>query len=81
MTTKLTLTLQQSTIESAKMFAEKNGRSLSAIVENYLKSLTKKESNDDISPKVKSLLGVIKLPKDFDYKTDMLDVILEKHAK
>lgn len=80
MTTKLTLTLQQSTIESAKVFAEKNGRSLSAIVENYLKTLTKKEAKDDISPKVKSLLGVINLPKDFDYKTDLLDEILKKHA-
>ncbi len=81
MTTKLTLTLQQSTIESAKEFAEKNGRSLSAIVESYLKILTKKESNDEISPKVKNLLGVITLPKDFDYKNDLLDEILKKHAK
>ena len=40
MTTKLTLTLQQSTIEAAKIFAEKNGRSLSAIVESYLKMLS-----------------------------------------
>ena len=37
MTTKLTLTLEQHIIVKAKEYAKKKGRSLSDIIENYLK--------------------------------------------
>ena len=37
MITKLTLTIEDSVISSAKKYATKKGKSLSAIVENYLK--------------------------------------------
>jgi hypothetical protein len=39
MITKLTLTLNQEVIDSAKAYAKRNGKSLSAIVENYLRLL------------------------------------------
>lgn len=41
MNTKLTLTIEQSVIEKAKKYASQKGRSLSDIVENYLKVVTK----------------------------------------
>jgi len=40
MTTKLTLTLQKSTIEKAKSYAKQTGRSLSELVEKYLETIT-----------------------------------------
>jgi predicted HicB family RNase H-like nuclease len=38
MTTKLTLTIDDAVINTAKNYAQKTGKSLSSIVENYLKS-------------------------------------------
>lgn len=71
MTTKLTLTIDDSVILIAKDYAKQNGKSLSDIVENYLMSLTSKEKKEeDISPKILKLKGVIKLPNNFDYKKE-----------
>ena len=41
MNTKLTLSIEERVIQQAKEYAKKNGRSLSNIVEEYLKSLAK----------------------------------------
>jgi predicted CopG family antitoxin len=43
MNTKLTLTIEQSVIEKAKKYAKEKERSLSDLIENYLKSLTNSE--------------------------------------
>ena len=40
MNSKLTLTVEKSVIEKAKKYARSKGRSLSDIIENYLKSIT-----------------------------------------
>lgn len=60
MNAKLTLNLNKSIIESAKGYAKENSISLSKLIENYLKSLTKKQPHEDskISPLVKSLTGI-----------------------
>ena len=46
MLAKLTLTIEQSVIEQAKEYAQKKNRSVSRIVEEYLKNIV---SNHDIS--------------------------------
>ncbi|MEP6844717.1 MAG: DUF6364 family protein [Panacibacter sp.] len=80
MTTKLTLTIEEKVIDSAKQYAQKRGKSLSHIVENYLKSITSKEIRDDtISPKVLKFMGVIKLPKDFNYKKELGNALSKKY--
>jgi hypothetical protein len=82
MNTKLTLVLEQEIIQKAKDYAKKKNRSLSNIIENYLKSLTNedaKEKTVKISPVVKSLRGSFKLPKDFDYKEELIKAIEKKH--
>ena len=33
----------------------------------------------EITPLVKSLIGVIKLPKDYDYKKDYVEYLLKKY--
>jgi Family of unknown function (DUF6364) len=82
MTTKLTLTIEDSIIKTAKKYAQKRGRSLSGLIENYLRTLSSKESDaDKLSPRVKRLRGSIKLPKDFDYKRSLEEAITEKYCK
>ena len=65
MNTKLTLTIEQTIIEKAKKYAHIKGRSLSDIVENYLKAITKEDNIEsiDLTPIVKSLKGTFKAPK------------------
>lgn len=85
MKTKLTITIDKAVIEQAKKYASKQGRSLSSMIENYLKAVTSKEekidSKDELSPIVKSLTGSIKLPKDFDYKKAVADAINDKYSR
>jgi len=80
MTTKLTLTMEDQVIDSAKEYARKKGESLSGIVENYLKSITaQEEQKSSISPRVRKMMGVIKLPEDFDYKKELGSAIAKKY--
>ena len=80
MTTKLTLTLNQQVIESAKAYAKRNGKSLSSIAESYLRSLEQTEdAKQNLSPEVKRLLGSVKLSKNFDYKKELQDAMIKKH--
>ena len=80
MITKLTLTLNQQVIESAKAYAKRNGKSLSSIVESYLRSLEQtEEMKQTISPEVKRLLGSVKLSKNFDYKKELQEAMIKKH--
>ncbi len=83
MTTKLTLTIEEKVIDSAKKYAQKKGKSLSHLVENYLKSISanSEEPNENIAPKVSKLMGVLKLPDDFDYKKEVSKAIAKKAAK
>ena len=81
MQTKLTLTLEQNIIEQAKGYAKSKGRSLSELIENYLKVvLDDKKSAIKLSPSIKKLKGSIKLPDNFDYKKDLTDALSEKYG-
>ena len=81
MQTKLTLTIEQSVIDKAKRYARERERSLSDLIENYLRALTnEKESVDEpLSPLVKELRGAFKLPKDFDYEKELTDRLAKKY--
>ena len=83
MTTKLTLTIDQSVISKAKKYARKNGQSVSNIVENYLKNIIIEESSPDsnLSPITKSLKGTFKAPPDFDYKKELVKALEKKYLK
>ena len=79
MSTKLTLTLDKEIIEQAKKYAKGENRSLSNIIENYLKLITKEQKNKNkkLNPLIASLKGSFKAPKDLDYKKE-LEARLEK---
>ena len=80
MKTKLTLRLDNVVIERAKDYARNHKISLSQMVEAYLDSVTKPlNDNPEITPLVESLIGVINLPADFDYKKEYRDYLEEKY--
>ncbi len=81
MNTKLTLTIEQSVIDKAKQYAKGKGHSLSNIIENYLKVITKEgaKSEIEITPIVKSLRGSFKAPLDFDYKKELTKSLSKKY--
>lgn len=82
MTTKLTLTIDDSVISIAKKYAKQKGKSLSDIVENYLMSLTSKEDKaEEISPKILKLMGVIQMPDNSDYKKELTKALAKKYNK
>lgn len=81
MDAKLTLSIDKNVTRRAKIYARSKGRSLSDLIENYLKLLTKNTSIEDseLTPRVKSLLGCISLPEDFDYKKEKADYLVKKY--
>jgi len=81
MNIKLTLTIEERIIQRAKKYAKQNGRSLSGIIENYLKTITQEETQgkNEITPIVKSLKGSFKAPKSNDYKKELADGLSEKY--
>lgn len=82
MNTKLTLTIEQDVIQKAKEYAKDKNRSLSDIIENYLKSLTQEKRDENkpkLTPIVKSLKGSFKMPENFDYKKELKKALEEKH--
>jgi len=85
MANKLTLSIKEQVVLEAKQYAKEHGKSLSNIVEEYLKSLGSSASKSkelDLSDIVKELKGSVKLPKDFkSYKTSLEDALLEKYLK
>lgn len=69
MKAKLILELNENVIERAKKYASNKKLSLSRLIENYLDSLTREQSNDfEISPFVKSISSGKSIPNDIEYK-------------
>lgn len=81
MATKLTLSLKPDVIQKAKQYAKAHQTSLSVLVENYFRFLTnkQKENEEKLSPLVEELSGIIKLPKDFDLKSNYTDYLMQKY--
>ena len=81
MDTKLTLKLDEDIIEQAKTYAKRKNTSLSKLIESYLGLLIDPNDQDEVTPLVKSLSGVINLPKNFDNKVAYRKHILNKYTK
>lgn len=79
MDTKLTLTVEKTIIDRAKSYAKSTGRSLSDLVEKYLETLTQDTKATELSPKLQKLVGIVKLPKDFDEDKELHDYLSKKH--
>ena len=81
MDTKLTLKLDISIIEQAKNYAKKKNTSLSKLIESYLGKLVEPSDAHEVTPLVKSLSGVVQLPKNFDVKKEYKKHIVNKYTK
>lgn len=80
MNTKLTLTIEDTLIKEAKEYAKQQGRSLSDIIESYLKTITKDQTHGPkISPVASSLRGSFTIPSGFDYKQELSKRLSEKY--
>jgi len=79
MNTKMTLIIEQTIIEKAKIYAKGKGTSLSDIIENYLKMITNDEDSLEIAitPKVKSLKSSFKVPS--NYKKELAKGLSKKY--
>jgi hypothetical protein len=68
----LTLTIEKRVVQKARVYARQTGRSLSQLIENYLETITE-ENNEgkQMSPKLKKIVGIVKLPADFDEKKEL----------
>lgn len=83
MESKLTLSVDRKVVERAKVYARNQGRSLSDLVENYFILLTSGggRAESGISPKLKAMKGVLKVPDDYDYKKELSDALSKKYLK
>lgn len=81
MNKKLTLSLNETVIEKAKIYAEQTGNSLSGLVENFFESLTGKSHDSGVSERIKRISGKIELPANFDYKEELRKNLEAKHLK
>lgn len=79
MVKKLTLTVDESTIEKAKIYAQNTGRSLSGIVEKYLKTLVFEDNEIEIEENIARLSGKIQLPENFDEEKELREYLEKKH--
>ncbi len=85
MSTKLTLTIDQHVIEKAKLYAKSQKRSLSNLIESYLRSVimdqkTESETQDGLSPIVSSLKGAVKYSGEvIDTKKILEEELLKKY--
>ena len=80
MDSKLTLKLNESVIEQAKLYAQVHHISLSRMIENYLQALINTQNKSaQISPLVKDLTGVIKLDDD-EYRKSYTEYLFKKYS-
>ena len=81
MSNKVTVSIDKGLIEKAKAYAATQNKSLTDLIESYLRSIiVPKESELQITPKVKSLSGAFKAPADFDYKKVLQEEITKRHG-
>ena len=81
MNTKLTLTMDNNTIEAAKKYAKKNKISVSKLVEFYFKSLSSvsESNNESIPPITRELSGIAKISTTKSDKELLKDALNKKY--
>ena len=80
MNTKLTLSLDRDIIEQAKELARSQHQSLSKLIEDYLRQVTKtKKTSLAVTPLVGRLSGVLDARKVANCKQDYADYLMDKY--
>lgn len=81
MNKKLTLSLDESVIQKAKVYAENTGNSLSGLVEDYFEKLVQPTQKETPKSRLDAISGKINLPKSFDDDQELRKALEEKHLK
>jgi hypothetical protein len=83
---KLTLNIEQTVIEHAKIYAKKSRRSISKLVEEYLAAVTMQNfrlpsvaERRNLGPITTELTGVIKTNNTVDYTQLLTDALMKKY--
>lgn len=80
MNAKLTLSLDRDIIEQAKEFARSQHKSLSKLIEGYLRQVAHPDDDlTQVTPLVAKLSGVIDARKLGDHKRDYGDYLADKY--
>jgi len=80
MQTKLTLSIEKSVVDKAKEFSQRHHKSLSKLIESYLRQVSRSAPDrDDITPLVSELSGVISTKKTPGYKEEYADYLVKKY--
>jgi len=80
MTNKLTLSMDMQIIALAKEYAKSTDRSLSNLVEHYLRSLVEKKETRSKIDLINELAGSVKVPVDFDLEQARREYLEAKHS-
>lgn len=85
MNAKLTLTIDKDVIEQAKRYAKSEKRSLSNLIESFLRRVSQEEDDkifdEELHPTILALKGSVKVSEDFDYKKKLEEALREKYLK
>jgi len=80
MDSKLTLKVDKEIIQRAKKYARERNTSLSQMVEDYFDIIVKPAETDiELTPLVKKLSGVVKLPKSYDSRKEYSKYLVKKY--
>ena len=80
MNAKLTLSLNRDIIEQAKEFSRSHHKSLSKLIEGYLRQVVHADdASKQVTPLVAKLSGVIDAGKMGDHKSEYADYLVEKY--
>jgi len=80
MNAKLTLSLDRDIIEQAKEFSRSHHKSLSKLIEGYLRQVTHSDdASKQVTPLVAKISGVIDAQKLGDHKSGYADYLAEKY--
>ncbi|MDD4890477.1 MAG: DUF6364 family protein [Phycisphaerae bacterium] len=79
--TKLTLSMDEAVVATAKKIAEANHTSVSAMVTQFIQSMVAPEKRRlKIGPLTRKATGLVKLPPDKDYKELLSDALAERYG-
>lgn len=78
---QLTITLDDNLLVAAQAYAQQKGQDLNALVADLLQATVQPPAAlplRPLSPQVQELYGSLKLPPNFDYKTELGEALEER---
>ncbi len=82
-TTKLTLRPSKDIIKLAHKMAKEENTSITQLFSSFIMSRRRSavsKKRIPIGPLTKSITGIVKFPDDFDYKSEVGDILAEKYG-